>query len=112
MSEKTRRACYDALHRISKWRTFFAKWQLGTQKQNDSEFAAIRDHREVTMLLRIEMNAFSRLLLKKGMISQEEFEETITNEAILLDRDYAQRFPGAEDILALDQSAGKKDWLL
>lgn len=45
------------LEKLGKWRSLFAGWQLGTRLDNDPECQAVRDHREVTMLLRTEVNA-------------------------------------------------------
>jgi len=117
MSKETRQACYDALNRLAKWRTIFTGWQVGHKTKDDAESAAIRDHREVTMLLRVELNAITRLLLKEKIFSEEDFHVAMTSEAILLDQDYERRFPGIRTSsagLEFDQRAKEtmKDWLL
>lgn len=83
-----------ATQRLAKWRTLFAGWQLGTRAKGDPEGDAVRDHREVTILLRAEMNALLGLLVAKGVITFEEFAVALEREADLLSADYAKRFPG------------------
>src|SRR5438067_1656730 len=39
-----------ALNRLTKWRSVFCGWQLGTRSSTDPEAQAVRDHREATML--------------------------------------------------------------
>jgi hypothetical protein len=52
----------QALNRVAKWRGLFAGWQLGTRPKGDPECDAVRDHREITILLRVEASALTRLL--------------------------------------------------
>lgn len=117
MSETTRKACYDALNRLCKWRTVLAGWQLGTRLRGDAECDAVRDHREVTMLLRTELNAITSLLLQKKIFTEENFERAMTEEARAMEKGLEARFPGirASDIgLDFDQRATDtmKDWML
>jgi len=83
-----------ATQRLAKWRALFAGWQLGTRAKGDPEGDAVRDHREVTILLRAEMNALLGLLVAKGICTAEEFTVALEREADLLSADYARRFPG------------------
>ena len=83
-----------ATQRLAKWRTLFAGWQLGTRAKGDPEGDVVRDHREVTILLRAEMNALLGLLVAKGICTAEEFTVALEREADLLSADYAKRFPG------------------
>jgi len=83
-----------ALERLCKWRVIFAGWQLGTRLKGDPEADAVRDHREVTILLRAEVTALTGLLLKKGVCTNEELAQAVGEEAELLSADYARRFPG------------------
>lgn len=105
-----------ALQRLTKWRIVFAGWQLGTRSDTDSEAAAVRDHREVTMVMRAEINALTGLLLEKGVITAEEFDAALGREAELLSADYARRFPGfvAEDYgMSINPQLARettKDW--
>src|SRR5215471_121384 len=89
-AERARRA----LEKVAKWRSLFAGWQLGTRPDTDPECRAIRDHREISILLRVEVSAMLDILLKKGVITMQDWYDAIGNEAEQLDQDYASRFPG------------------
>lgn len=94
-----------AMNKLAKWRTVFAGWQLGTRADTDPECQAVRDHREVTMFLRVEQNALAGLLVRNGVISLKDYQEAIIIEADLLDGDYERRFPGfktTQDGLQID----------
>jgi hypothetical protein len=100
-AERTMRA----LNRVTKWRTLFAGWQLGTRAKGDPEGDAVRDHRELTILLRVEATAFAALLLEKGVVTDEEWLAALEHEAEQLNASYEQRFPGVtatDDGLTLD----------
>jgi hypothetical protein len=84
----------DALNRVTKWRGLFAGWQLGTRPKGDPECDAVRDHREVTIILRVEASAIIGVLLSKGVITQDEWENALAMEADQLSAAYADRFPG------------------
>ncbi len=83
-----------ALNRICKWRSVFAGWQLGTRSLSDPECQAVRDHRELSIILRVEQTALATVLIKKGVITAEEFTIAIGDEADILNADYERRFPG------------------
>lgn len=55
-----------ALNKLAKWRSVFAGWQLGTRLKEDPECQAVKDHREVTILLRAEVSALLRSFLWIG----------------------------------------------
>lgn len=82
------------LNRVTKWRAIFAGWQLGTRPKNDGECRAVKNHREITMLTRIELNAVSVLLIKKGLITQKELLEETALEAEHYERVLQEQFPG------------------
>lgn len=84
----------DALNRLAKWRTVFAGWQLGTHPKGDPESDAVRDHREATLLLRVEVTALATTLIDAGVITQDAFVEALRVEADLLNTDLERRFPG------------------
>lgn len=84
----------DALNRLTKWRTIFAGWQLGTRAKGDPECDAVRDHRELTILLRAEMNTMLALLVAKGVFTAEEYQKALDAEAEALSKLYERRFPG------------------
>jgi hypothetical protein len=85
-----------ALQRVCKWRSVFAGWQLGTRPDTDAECAAIRDHREVTILLRVEVNALAKCLMDAGVISPEKWQRQLLEEAEALHEMYKEKFPGME----------------
>ncbi len=86
--------CYAACNKLTKWRSVFAGWQLGTRPKGDPECDAVRDHREVTILLRAEVSALAKILLDKGVMTEADFQHGIIEEAELLNKDYEKKFPG------------------
>jgi hypothetical protein len=82
------------LNILTKWRQPFAAWQLGTRGIDDPECKAVKDHREVTMLMRVELNALLKLLLDKKVFTLEEFQNQIIEEADHLSVEYEKKFPG------------------
>jgi hypothetical protein len=89
-------SAFEALNTLAKWRAHFAGWQLGTRAKGDPESDAVRDHREVTILLRAEGSALLGLLLRKGLITDAEWDAALEREARDLARDYEQRWPGVK----------------
>jgi hypothetical protein len=85
-----------ALQRVCKWRSVFAGWQLGTRSDTDAECAAIRDHREVTILLRVEVSALAKLMIDAGVFTQEMWYRQLIEEAEALNEMYRKKFPGME----------------
>jgi hypothetical protein len=85
-----------ALERVTKWRTLLAGWQTGSRPKGDPECDAIRDHRELSIILRVEGSALVGLLIAKGIIAQAEWEQALEREANLLSLDYEKRFPGVK----------------
>jgi len=90
----------DVLNKLCKWRNVYASWQLGTRSREDGECRAVKDHREVTILLRAEVSALTGLLIEKGFITAGQFEAAVVSEAGQLDHDYEQKFPGFSTSLA------------
>lgn len=94
-----------ALNRLTKWRSVFVGWQLGTREKGDPEGDAVSDHRELSMMLRVEVTALARLLIEKGVFTVEEFDAALAEEADLLNAAFARRFPGitaTDEGLAMD----------
>lgn len=83
-----------ALNVVCKWRKLLAGWQLGTRLDSDPESRAIRNHREATILLRVESSAIIGILLRKGIIAEGEWLAALEQEAQALDAAYAEQFPG------------------
>jgi hypothetical protein len=83
-----------ALNRVCKWRTLFAGWQLGTRPDTDAECRAVRDQRDLLIMLRCENNALLSLLIKKGLINEMEWLQMLEVSAKDLDKLYEEKFPG------------------
>jgi len=83
-----------AINKLAKWRTVFAGWQLGTRSKDDPECSAVRDHRELSIILRAEATALITLLIQKKVFTAEEWAAELEKEALLLDKDYERKFPG------------------
>jgi hypothetical protein len=86
----------DWLNRLIKFKMIFVGWQLGTRAKGDPESDAVRDHREVSMLLRVEVSALVRLLIEKGVFTGSEYELQVQIEARALTETYEKRWPGAK----------------
>lgn len=106
--EKALQAATVAMERLAKWRMLFTGWQLGTRQKGDPEGDAVRDHRELTIMLRCELTALTGLLVEKGVFTAEELTVAMGREADLLNQDYERRFPGvkaSEDGLTFNRDA-------
>ncbi len=104
------------LEKLCKWRSLFAGWQLGTRPDTDPECQAVRDHRELTILLRVEVTALTRLLLDAGVFTSDQLDAALGAEARNLDRAYERQFPGVtatEHVLSFDASriAEIRSWM-
>lgn len=83
-----------ALNKLAKWRMVFAGWQLGTRSKEDPECQAVRDHRELSMLMRAEVSAIINVLVNKNIVKWEDFAATLLEETEALDKAYESKFPG------------------
>lgn len=84
----------DWLNIVAKWRSVLAGWQLGTRDKGDPECDAVRDINEARILARVELNAIAGLLLRKGVLTQQEFDAALVDEAQHLNGVYEEKFPG------------------
>ena len=84
----------SAVQRLAKWRMVFTGWQLGTRQKGDPESDAVRDHRELSMLMRAELNAVVACLIKAGIFDAARFTAQLEEEAEALSKAYEKRFPG------------------
>lgn len=89
-----RSGAHAALNRLCKWRTVFVGWQLGTRPYDDPEAQAVRDHRELSMILRAEVSALTRLMIEKRVFDPHEFDAALAEEADALSESFATQFPG------------------
>jgi hypothetical protein len=92
------RVAFGSLNRLAKWRSVFAGWQLGTRPRGDGECEAVRDHREVTMLLRAEVSALVRVLIEAKVVDGDTWTRILGEEAEYLSQAYESKFPGAKAI--------------
>ncbi len=102
----------QALNRVAKWRTLLTGWQLGTRPKGDPEGDAVRDHRELSLLLRVEVNAAVSLLLAKGIITEDDWARALIREADAYEAALEKRWPGvrATDAgLSMDKRAA--EWM-
>lgn len=103
--EKLNKETDKWMNRVTKWRTVFTGWQLGTRPKGDPESDAIRDQREILICLRVEVSAILGILLKKGVITQEEWQLQLIEECKALDAAFERRFPGfksTDDGISID----------
>lgn len=84
----------EAMQRLAKWRMVLSGWQLGTRAKGDPEGDAVRDHRELSLMMRVELSAVTRLLIEKGILSLEDVQKALTEEAEHSNLAHEQRFPG------------------
>lgn len=99
------RKMLKALNKLTKWRSVFAGWQLGTRSDTDVEAKALKDHREQSMVLRVEVTALVGLMLEKGVFTLEEFQNAVALEAGELEKMLERKFPGfraTDDGMSMD----------
>lgn len=87
-----------SINRLAKWRSVFTGWQLGTRPRGDGESEAVRDHREVTMLMRVELNALARILIDANVMTADTWARVLGEEAEYLSTAYEAKFPGAKAV--------------
>ena len=92
----SRERMHEAVDRLSKWRAWFAGWQLGTRPATDGPTRAVRDATEARLILRAEMSALTALMLEKGVFTEEEWAEAVADNANHLNATLTKRFPGVE----------------
>lgn len=104
-----------ALETVTKWRRAFMNWQLGDKPRDDPEACAVVEHREVTIMLRVESSALANLLVKKGVFTVDEFEAQLAVEAMHLSKMLEKAFPGYSahiDGLHVDPSTGSSTFAI
>jgi hypothetical protein len=87
-----------ALERVCKWRMILAGWHLGTAPKTAPGVQAMRDLREVVMLMRMELNALTKVLIDHKLFGLPEFQFALKAEAEQTEIDMAERFPGMRAI--------------
>lgn len=84
----------QALNKLCKWRLVMAGWHHGTQSINAPGVKAMRDLMDKWLIMRCETSALASLLIEKGLITAEEFQNQIATEAVLLDKQMEDLFKG------------------
>jgi len=84
----------NTLNRLAKWRVVLVSWQLGTRLADDPECQAVKDHREVTILLRAEVSTLIGLCVRHGLFTTEDYQRALMEEAEMLNKNYERLFPG------------------
>lgn len=82
------------LNRLCKWRNYYASWQVGRYAKGEREFDAIADHRELSILLRVELTSVVSLLIEKGVFTVDEFVAKLDDEGVNLMEIYCHSHPG------------------
>jgi hypothetical protein len=115
-SNEIAKITHAAVNKLAKWRQVFAGWQLGLRPKGDPEGDAVKHHRELSMLLRAELNAMAVILIEKGVMTSDDYTKAVGAEATLLDRAYEKLFPGfttVDDGVVIDPVLGAetmKNW--
>lgn len=76
-SSELAQKCFNALNKATKWKSILTGWQVGSRPLGDPESDAVRDHREITILERLEISALKQILVGVEF-SQEEFNQALT----------------------------------
>lgn len=82
------------LNRLCKWRNYFAAWQFGSFAKGEREYDAIADHREMSIMTRVELNVICRLLVETKIVTLEQFRDALEAESVHLMEVYTDSFPG------------------
>jgi len=73
---------------------------------------AVRDHREATILLRVEVSALAALLIDNGVFTTDDWASQLLEECRLLEEGYQKSWPGAassDDGMVYDHRA--TEWM-
>jgi hypothetical protein len=84
----------DPLNRLCKWRSILAGWHAGSKSIEQDGAKAMRDLMDKWLIMRVETRAMTELMLRKGVITAEEWTDQVHAEAEKLDAQLAKAFPG------------------
>lgn len=84
----------QAVQRLCKWRAVFLGWMLGTLPDNTPGLKAHKDRVDAQLMTRVEINALTALLIKKGVFTTEEFMAQVVEECEHHSRVLEKTFPG------------------
>ncbi len=89
------KAAYEAAtQRLCKWRAVFVGWMLGTVPDDKPGVKAHRDRADAVLMMRVELNALTSLLVAKRVFTVEEFMAQIVTECEHKQRELEAMFPG------------------
>lgn len=60
------------MNKVCKWRSILTGWQLGTRASDDPTSRAVRDHRDSTMMQRVDLDALMTLLADDEQVTEQE----------------------------------------
>jgi hypothetical protein len=83
-----------AQEKLGKWRGLYAGWWFGTKPIGNSQAKAARDNFDRTIMLRCEVNAWTAILLAKGVCTLDEFRAQLLEEVQHMDRTLEGLWPG------------------
>ena len=87
----------NALSRVTRWKGFFASWQLGSSRpEHDGEYRAVADHRAATISTRTDLDALINLLISRRVITAESLAGAREQAADTLSAAFASQYPGWE----------------
>jgi hypothetical protein len=87
-----------AANRLCKWRSVLVGWMIGTKGADEPGVKAHRDRADAVLMLRVEVNALTALLIQKGVFTREEFMVQVTEECGHKERELEAMFPGYRTI--------------
>lgn len=90
----------DPMNKLCKWRTVLAGWHTGSkallnpQGKPEPGVQAMRDLMDKWLIMRVDNSAMAAILIKKGIVTAEEFTAQVYAEAEHLDAALTTLFPG------------------
>ncbi len=93
-SQGIQQAYEAAVQRLAKWRNVLIGWMMGSMPKTAPGYQAHKDRAEAQLMHRVEINALTALLIKKGVFTTEEFMAQIVEECAHKHRELEQLFPG------------------
>jgi len=89
-------------------------WMIGTKAADAPGVKAYRDRADAVLMLRVEVNALTALLIAKGVFTLDEFMAQIVTECEHKQRELEAMFPGykATDVgISIDPKiAAETNW--
>lgn len=86
----------DWVIRLHRWGFILVSRIRGTQPATDQVTKGVRNEINRALMMRVEINALTILLDKKGVVTGKEFAEQLQIEAKILCEKYEKEFKGAK----------------